>query len=142
MKLGKFKKLTAALAVCAVMASALPVVPNMVSAASNIISNSTFDSGITGWSTYKESGGVCSLSTENGCLALTVSNVGKVNYAVQVFYDIVPLYQNGVYRLKYDISSSTDRYIEGMIQQNGGTYQAYTWKGLELFLRPLIMSSL
>ena len=59
MKLGKFKKLTAALAVCAVMASALPVVPNMVSAASNIISNSTFDSGITGWSTYKESGGVC-----------------------------------------------------------------------------------
>ena len=132
MKLGKFKKLTAALAVCAVMASALPVVPNMVSAASNIISNSTFDSGITGWSTYKESGGVCSLSTENGCLALTVSNVGKVNYAVQVFYDIVPLYQNGVYRLKYDISSSTDRYIEGMIQQNGGTYQAYTWKGLEL----------
>lgn len=132
MKLGKFKKLTAALAVCAVMASALPVVPNMVSAASNIISNSTFDSGITGWSTYKESGGVCSLSTENGRLALTVSNVGKVNYAVQVFYDIVPLYQNGVYRLKYDISSSTDRYIEGMIQQNGGTYQAYTWKGLEL----------
>ena len=63
MKLGKFKKLTAALAVCAVMASALPVVPNMVSAASNIISNSTFDSGITGWSTYKESGGVCSLKT-------------------------------------------------------------------------------
>ena len=132
MRSRRLKRLTAALAACAVMATALPVVPNVVSAASNIISNSTFDSGTTGWNTYKESGGACSLRTENGRLALTVSNVGRVTYAVQVFYDIIPLYQNGVYRLKYDISSSTDRYIEGMIQQNGGTYQAYTWKGLAL----------
>lgn len=136
MKSKKFRKIAAAIAACTVMTSALPAVPAVVSAASNIISNSTFDSGTSGWGTYKESGGVCSLSTENGRLALTVSNVGKVNYAVQVFYDIIPLYQNGVYRLKYDISSSTDRYIEAMIQQNGGTYQAYTWKGLELTSTP------
>ena len=87
---------------------------------------------MSGWGTYKESGGKCSLGTEDGQLALTVSSVGKLNYSVQVFYDIIPLYQNGVYRLKYDISSSVDRYIEGMIQQNGGTYQAYTWKGLTI----------
>ena len=136
MKSKKFRKLAAAIAACTVMASALPAVPAVVSAASNIISNSTFDSGTSGWGTYKESGGVCSLGTENGRLALTVSNVGKVNYAVQVYYDIIPLYQNGVYRIKYDISSSTDRYIEAMIQQNGGTYQAYTWKGLELTSTP------
>lgn len=136
MKSKKFRKLAAAIAACTVMASALPAVPAVVSAASNIISNSTFDSGTSGWGTYKESGGVCSLGTENGRLALTVSNVGKVNYAVQVFYDIIPLYQNGVYRIKYDISSTTDRYIEAMIQQNGGTYQAYTWKGLELTSTP------
>lgn len=136
MKSKKFRKLAAAIAACTVMASALPAVPAVVSAASNIISNSTFDYGTSGWGTYKESGGVCSLGTENGRLALTVSNVGKVNYAVQVFYDIIPLYQNGVYRIKYDISSTTDRYIEAMIQQNGGTYQAYTWKGLELTSTP------
>ncbi|MBQ8350102.1 MAG: glycoside hydrolase family 9 protein [Ruminococcus sp.] len=136
MKSKKFRKLAAAIAACTVMASALPAVPAVVSAASNIISNSTFDSGTSGWGTYKESGGVCSLGTENGRLALTVSNVGKVNYAVQVFYDIIPLYQNGVYRIKYDISSTTDRYIEAMIQQNGGTYQAYTWKGLNLTSTP------
>ncbi|MDE6103735.1 MAG: carbohydrate binding domain-containing protein, partial [Oscillospiraceae bacterium] len=126
----------AAIAVCAVMSSAMPIIPFNTFAASNIISNSTFDYSTTGWGTYKESGGVCSLSTENGQLALTVSNVGKVNYAVQVFYDIIPLYQNGVYRLKYDISSTTDRYIEAMIQQNGGTYQSYTWKGLNLTSTP------
>lgn len=136
MKSRKFKKIAAAIAACTVMAASLPTFPVVVSAASNIISNSTFDSGTSGWGTYKESGGACSLTTENGRLALTVSNVGKVNYAVQVFYDIIPLYQNGVYRIKYDISSSTDRYIEAMIQQNGGTYQAYTWKGLELTSTP------
>lgn len=136
MKKHTLKRCAAAVAACAVMASALPMIPATTFAASNIISNSTFDSGTSGWGTYKESGGACSLSTENGQLALTVSNVGKVNYAVQVFYDIIPLYQNGVYRLKYDISSTTDRFIECMLQQNGGTYQAYTWKGLELTSTP------
>lgn len=136
MKSKKFKRLAAAIAACSVMALSIPAVPTAVSAATNIISNSTFDYGTSGWGTYKESGGVCSLGTENGSLALTVSNVGKVNYAVQVYYDIVPLYQNGVYRIKYDISSTTDRYIEAMIQQNGGTYQAYTWKGLQLTSTP------
>lgn len=136
MKSKKFKRLAAAIAACSVMALSIPAVPTAVFAATNIISNSTFDYGTSGWGTYKESGGVCSLGTENGSLALTVSNVGKVNYAVQVYYDIVPLYQNGVYRIKYDISSTTDRYIEAMIQQNGGTYQAYTWKGLQLTSTP------
>ena len=136
MKTKKIKRIAAALAACTIMASAMPVVPAISYAASNLISNSTFDSGTSGWGTYKESGGACSLSTNNGRLALTVSNVGKVNYAVQVYYDIIPLYQNGVYRLKYDISSTTDRFIEAMIQQNGGTYQAYTWKGLNLTSTP------
>lgn len=136
MRSKKFRRLAAAIAACTVITAVLPVVPVTVSSASNIISNSTFESGTSGWGAYKESGGACSLSTENGQLALTVNSVGKVNYAVQVYYDIIPLYQNGVYRLKYDISSTTDRYIEAMIQQNGGTYQAYTWKGLELTSTP------
>ncbi|WP_455529176.1 glycoside hydrolase family 9 protein [Ruminococcus sp.] len=130
------KRCAAVFAACTVLAAAVPYSGVPVNAAGNLISNSTFDKNTSGWGTYKESGGKCSLGTEDGQLALTVSSVGKLNYAVQVFYDIIPLYQNGVYRLKYDISSSVDRYIEGMIQQNGGTYQAYTWKGLELTSEP------
>ena len=130
------KRCAAVLAACTVVAAAMPYNGTSVIAAGNIISNSTFENGTSGWGTYKESGGKCSLGTEDGQLALTVSSVGKLNYAVQVFYDIVPLYQNGVYRIKYDISSSVDRFIEGMIQQNGGTYQAYTWKGLQLTTEP------
>ena len=136
MKKLNIKRCAAVFAACTVLAASMPYSSMPVIAAGNIISNSTFENGTAGWGTYKESGGKCSLSTEDGQLALTVSSVGKLNYAVQVFYDIVPLYQNGVYRLKYDISSSVDRYIEGMIQQNGGTYQAYTWKGLSLTSEP------
>ena len=104
--------------------------------AENIITSFTFDSGTSGWNTYKESGGSASLSTDDGKLALNISSVGTLNYGVQMYYDIVPLYKNGVYRLKYDISSTTDRYVEGLIQQNGGTYQAYTWKGLNVTTEP------
>ncbi len=136
MKKQVFKKCVAAISACAIMASAMPMISIPASAGSNLITNSTFDKGVSDWGTYKESGGVCSLKAEDGKLALTVTKVGKVNYAVQVFYDIVPLYKNGVYRLKYDISSTEDRYIEAMIQQNGGTYQAYTWKGLNLTSEP------
>lgn len=103
----------------------------------NLISNSTFDRDTTGWNIYRASGGDASLLLENGKLALKVNSVGTLNYSVQLFYDIIPLYQNGVYRLSYEISSTIDRRVEGMIQQNGGTYQAYTWKGLDLTQEPL-----
>lgn len=138
MKHYKIKRCAAAFTAAVLLAVAAPTVPTaMLSAnAANLISNSTFDNSTSGWGTYMESGGVCSLSSVNGQLALKIQNVGKVNYAVQTYYDIIPLYQNGVYRLKYDISSSTDRYVEGIIQQNGGTYQAYTWKGLNLTSTP------
>lgn len=131
MKKSRFRRIAAGIAACVLMGTALPMTQFTASAA-NLISNSTFDSGTSDWGTYKESGGACALSTEDGKLALHVTSTGTLNYAVQVYYDIVPLYQNGVYRLTYDISCSTERYVEGMIQQNGGIYQAYTWKGLDI----------
>ena len=136
MKKNLLKK-AAALFTCGIMftAGSTPVLFD-ADAANNIISNGSFDGGTSGWSTYKQSGGSCSLGTENGQLALKISSVGTLNYSVQVGYDIVPLYQNGVYHLSYDISCTTDRFIEGMIQQNGGTYQAYTWKGISLTSEP------
>lgn len=136
MKKNILRRCAAVLAMCSVMTAAMPLVSVPALAAQNIISNSTFDSGISGWSTYKESGGSCTLGVEDGKLALKVTKQGKLNYAVQMCYDIVPLYQNGVYRLKFDISSTVPRYVESMIQQNGGTYQAYTWKGIDVTTEP------
>ncbi len=113
--------------VCAVNTGSITV-----NAAENLISNSTFDSGISGWGLYKESGGAATISADNGRLAVNITSLGSVNYAVQPNFETIPLYKNGVYRLKFDVSCTVDRFIEGMIQQNGGKYTAYTWKGINL----------
>ncbi len=97
-----------------------------------VIMSDSFETEYSGWSTYKTNGGSCTLKLENNMLALNVTNTGTLNYSVQVGYDVVPLYKNGVYKLSYDISSTVERTVEGMIQQNGGTYQAYSWKSLNL----------
>ena len=136
MNVRSFRRFAAVAAACTVMASAMPVSTAVTYAADNIIKNSTFENGTANWNVYKESGGKCSLATENGALALRIESTGEVSYSVQAYYDIIPLYKNGVYRLKYDISSTTDRYVEGMIQQNGGKYQAYVWDGINVSSTP------
>ncbi|WP_297956185.1 glycoside hydrolase family 9 protein [uncultured Ruminococcus sp.] len=136
MKKQVLKKCIASIAACSMMVTAVPLSAHPAEKGKNMITNSDFENGVQDWGIYKESGGVCNLHAEDGKLALTISDVGRLNYSVQVFYDIVPLYKNGVYRLKYDIYSDIGRYIEGMIQQNGGTYQSYTWKGLALSTEP------
>ena len=126
------------LAACAMLAGAAQaVVPAAGFAAENLISNSTFENGTADWGTYKESGGACKLTTEDGKLALKITDRGTKNYAVQLFYDIIPLYQNATYKFSYEISCDQERYVEVMIQQNGGTYQSYTWKGIEIGPEPV-----
>ncbi len=135
-----FKKVVSATIACSmvIMGSIVSnnIEPTVYAASTNLIKNSTFDSGTSGWNTYSASGGSATLAREDGKLALKVNSLGSLNYSVQVYYDIIPLYENGIYHLKYDISSSVNRKVEGMIQQNGGTYQAYTWQGLELTQEP------
>ena len=135
MKRNFFRKCTAVLCSVIMMGSAISYVPSYAENA-NLISNSTFDSNTSGWDAHCQDGGVGSISYDSGRLALKISSTGDVTWAVQLYYDIIPLYKNGVYRLKYDISSTADRTVDGMIQQNGGTYQAYTSKKLSLTSEP------
>ena len=139
---GKRKLLSVLTAAVMLAGTAGAVVPTAGAAADpvNLISNSTFDTGTKDWAIYKESGGAATLSTtSDGRLAVNISSLGKVNYAVQLYYDIVPLYENATYHMHFEISSSTDRFVEFMIQQNGGKYTAYNWKGLDLTSEPLVM---
>lgn len=84
------------------------------------------------YGTYIAGGAEAELSSKDGQLALEIADVGKLNYGVQLYYDILPLYKNGVYRLSFDVSSDTDRFIEAMIQMNGGDYQSYVWAGVDV----------
>ena len=126
-----FQRIAAGLAACVLMGTAVPAAALPVSA-ENLISNSTFDNGTTDWGTYKETGGDCTLTTEGGKLALKIGNVGSKTYSVQMFDSIVPLYKNAKYRVQFTISCTTNRFVECMLQQNGGTYMAYVWKGLDI----------
>lgn len=134
----RMKNIAAALTSLTMLFSsvAVPTFSTSVFAAESII-NSTFDSGVGEWGIYKEKGGAGTLNVNNGRLALNITSLGTVNYGIQMYYDIVPLYKNGEYHLSFEISSDTNRYVEAMIQQNGGTYQAYTWKGIDLTSEPL-----
>ncbi len=135
MKHNFLRKCTAVLCSAIMMGSAISYVPSYAENA-NLIGNSTFDSNTSGWDAHFQDGGAGSIGYDSGRLALKISSTGDVAWAVQLYYDIIPLYKNGVYRLKYDISSTVDRTVDGMIQQNGGTYQAYTSKKLSLTSEP------
>lgn len=136
MKKKTLKRIAASLSAIAVIAASAPAIPAVDSFAAGVVFSSSFDSGVGDWSFYKESGGACKISNENGKLAFKITNVGTKNYAVQLCYDIIPLYKNGVYRIHFEVSSTANRFIEFMIQQNGGTYQAYTWKGIDVTSAP------
>ena len=135
MKRNILKKCTAFLCSAIMMGSIISYVPSYAENA-NLISNSTFDSSTSGWDAHCQDGGIGSIGYDSGRLALKISSTGDVAWSIQLYYDLIPLYKNGVYRLKYDISSTVDRNVDGMIQQNGGTYQAYTSKKLSLTSEP------
>ena len=120
------------------MLTAIPV-PS-ASAATSLISNGTVETGTVengtdGWKTYHQTGGACSLSTDNERLALHISSVGDEEWSVQV-YCIVPLLQNGVYHLSYEISSTVDRTVKELIQMDDGDYRPYTLKELNITSEP------
>ena len=88
--------------------------------------NFSFDSDLGTWNVYNAMGGDSILANKDGKLALDIAKVGGAEYAVQLFVDAVPLYQNGVYRITYEIASTVEREVEFRIQENGRSYQAYT----------------
>lgn len=118
------------------------VIPKPTSApeplpANNMIKNATFDRDASGWGIYKESGGEGSLAAENGKLAFNITALGTLNYAVQMYpEDVIKLEQGQEYRIRYEISCTENRSVEVMIQQNGGSYQSYTWKKVDLKQTP------
>ena len=103
----------------------------------NMVKNATFDSDGSGWGLYKESGGEGALSVEDGKLAFHITSLGTLNYAVQMYpEDVIALEQGKEYRVRYEISCTENRSVEIMIQQNGGNYQSYTWKKVDLKQKP------
>ncbi len=92
----------------------------------NIIPNGTFDEVSDCWGSYTTDGGKATIEQKDGALVCDIASVGTLNYSVQASCGSgFMLYQNGKYRLSFDISSTVARELEYGIQLNGGDYHAY-----------------
>ncbi len=98
----------------------------------NMITNGTFDTSTDGWSYYAHSDASASLTQENGMLALTVTELGSVNYAVQLSGNAVTIEKGKSYRVSFEISSTVGRYVDSIVQQNGSPYKAFAAQGITL----------
>ena len=51
----------------------------------NFVKNATFDESTESWGLYSESGGEGTVTAEDGKLALNITSLGTLNYAVQIY---------------------------------------------------------
>ncbi len=131
MKKRLLKQWAAMLCSAAMLVGSVGAVP-LHAETTNYIANGTFDNDINGWSYYAHSDAAASISHKDGTLALTVSTLGSVNYAVQLSSNSMTLDQGSYYRLTFDISSTQGRYIDAIVQQDGSGYKAFAAKGITL----------
>ena len=82
-------------------------------------------SGALNFQLYKESGGAAELSIEDGELQVDVQDTGRVEHAIQPYYDGFKLIQGVSYVLSWDVRSTVEREMQVRIQLNGGDYHAY-----------------
>lgn len=92
----------------------------------NLIPSGDFEGDTSNWGNYTCEGGKAEIGAKDGALVCDIESVGGVNYGVQASCGSgFTLYQNGKYRLSFDISSTIARKLEYGIQLNGGDYHAY-----------------
>lgn len=92
----------------------------------NLMPGGTFDEEDSHWGSYTTDGGKADIGVKDGALTADIFSVGTLNYSVQASCGSgFALYQNGKYRLSFDISSTAARKLEYGIQMNGGDYHAY-----------------
>ena len=92
----------------------------------NLILSGSFENGAGGWDIYLE-GGSAGFGIRDGVMNLDITGTGSVDYGVQLYYDGFSVYENGVYEIQFDVSSTVERTLDWRIQLNGGDYHAYAW---------------
>ena len=108
MKKSLAQKITAVLCSAALLTGMTGALPAYAEAG-NLITNSGFDSSIDGWSEYSHSDAAADIYHENGMLALNITALGSVNYAVQLSSNSINIESGKSYRVSFDISSTVSR---------------------------------
>ncbi len=97
-----------------------------------LVQNGTFDVNTFKWGTFFSGGFSSAPASENGELHLGITNTGTVEYGVQLYQDIIPIYEGGVYRCTFDMRSTEPRRFQFRIQKNGGEYTPYVEEWVEI----------
>ncbi len=98
----------------------------------NMVNNGDFGVEQCNWTLYTESGGSGVVDISKGRLRIKPINPGRVEHAVQAYYDGIKLYQYADYVIKFNIQSTMPKSIEFRVQINGGDYHPYIFKKLDL----------
>lgn len=132
MKIQFVKKIVAVLCSAAIMLGISGFTP-VHAETENLIKDSSFeDSKAKYWGVVRNDGSSAKIAVNDGKLAFNVTKLGTQSYSLQLWHESVPIYQNGVYRLSYEISSTVDRSLNVNVQQISGSYQNYTSKELNV----------
>jgi beta-glucanase (GH16 family) len=82
-----------------------------------IVTNGTFDTDTTGWTTYTGDGSDAAVKSENGQMKVNFTNyAGWEKWSTQVYQDTIKLEAGKTYVLKFDASSSAAR--EAWVEMN------------------------
>ena len=100
--------------------------------AENLLANGNFSKGNAGWGVYLESGGQATFAAASQKGVLAITNSGRLDYAVQLYYDGFKLDMGGKYRLAFTVTSSIPRALRARIQLNGGDYRGYCQQDITL----------
>lgn len=91
----------------------------------NLLENGDFSNGTDQWFTYCSDGEAALSVTEDGELDVNISNLGTVEYGVQLYHDGFGLDEGCDYQLSFDAYATMKRPTEMRFQINGGDYHAY-----------------
>ena len=91
----------------------------------NLLENGDFSNGTDQWFTYCSDGEAALSVTEDGELDVNISNLGTVEYGVQLYHDGFGLDEGCDYQLSFDAYATVKRPAEMRFQLNGGDYHAY-----------------
>lgn len=91
----------------------------------NMIKNGDFKSGTDRWNTYKNGGEATLRTNDDEQLEVDVTDVGNLDYSVQLYYDGFRLDTGVTYKFAFDLAVSKPRTVVWRLQINGGDYHAY-----------------
>ncbi|MCR5624176.1 MAG: glycoside hydrolase family 9 protein [Lachnospiraceae bacterium] len=91
----------------------------------NLIKNGDFSKGKEGFSLYTNGGAALMDVNDDGALQVDITGIGGVEHGVQIYCDGFKLFQGGVYRMEFDVTSTFERDFDWRVQINSGDYHAY-----------------